>query len=79
MTELPVWLSARGISWCYARAVVAALKKRFPALTAVVKAYPDVVGELELVQLVHELHNGKMTVRDLDELSRPARTDSLSA
>lgn len=78
MIDLDQWMAERGISPSYGRAVAVAIKKKYPALASALKAYPDVTGELELVQLVHDLHNFKLTPQHLDELCKPERTEDPS-
>ena len=64
MTILNVdeWLRDSGIEKERAEQLVQRISIDYPALTAAVKQYPDVRGELELVALVHGLENKTVTL-----------------
>jgi hypothetical protein len=53
--NLDHWLEERGMNRLWAETVVNVVRKNYPTLTAALKAHKDVVAELELMKMVHDI------------------------
>lgn len=65
------WLCSRGIPYRGAQKLAHQLKQHYPGLVKALKAHEDIIGELELVELVYHVQSGRFPpTRDILSCSK---------
>ena len=70
ITNVDRWLQERGIPYDWAKRLAEDVARDYPKLTAALKEYRDVEGELEFAQFAYEFK--QKTIKHLTRFAEPA-------